>query len=83
MTDPRATIRTFILSEFMPGEPASSLTDDMPLRANGVMDSMGVVRLVDFLAETFGIEVQAPEVDVGGTGSVDAIVALVEEKRGG
>jgi acyl carrier protein len=83
MTDPRATIRTFILSEFMPGEPASNLTDDRALRSEGIVDSMGTMKLVQFLEETYGLSVEAHEVDDANLGSVDAIVAFVREKSAG
>lgn len=80
--DVRATVKAFILDQFLPGEDPEALTDDTPLVTAGIVDSMGALRLVAYLEETFGVRIQAHEVDVEHLNTLDAIAALVEAKRG-
>jgi acyl carrier protein len=80
MNDIKERIRQF-LAESLPGERPSNLHDDTPLRTSGKMDSMGVLRLVSFIEEAFGIEVEAYEVSVENFDRIEDIAAYVERKR--
>jgi acyl carrier protein len=80
--DVRATVKGFILDQFLPGEDPEALTDDTPLITAGIVDSMGALRLVAYLEETFGVRIQAHEVDVEHLNTLDSIAALIEGKRG-
>ncbi len=74
-------IREFILSEFLPGESPSNLRDDTPLRTSGILDSVATLRLVSFVEEEFGIEVEAHEAGVENFDRIEDITAFVERKR--
>jgi acyl carrier protein len=74
-------IRSFILAEFLPGESASNLKDDTPLRANGIIDSLGMIKLMSFLEQRFGIEVATRELKGGRFDRIESIAAFVNEKR--
>lgn len=78
----RQAVRTFLLEDPLQGEDPANLTDDLPLRTSGIVDSMGVIRLTGFLEERFGIRIEAHETGVENTETVNAIVAFVESKRG-
>ena len=84
MTDDeiRGAVRGFILEDALVGEDPANLTDDLPLRTSGIIDSMGVIRLTSFLEERLGIRVDAHETGVENTDTVNAIVALVTSKLG-
>jgi acyl carrier protein len=75
-------IRQYILSEFLPGEKPSNLRDDTPLRTSGILDSVATLRLVSFVEERYGIEVEAHEAGVENFDRIDAIAALVQSKGG-
>jgi acyl carrier protein len=77
------TIRTYILSEFLPGESESNLKDDTPLRTSGILDSMSTLNLVTFLEQTFGITIDAHETGVDNFDRIDTIAALVASKQAG
>jgi acyl carrier protein len=81
MGDVKATLRDFILSKFLPGEPAASLKDDAPLRSSGILDSMGTIQMVEFVESQFGLNVEAHEADEAHFGSIDRIEAFIERKR--
>ena len=78
----RDAVRGFLLEDALAGEDPANLTDDLPLRTSGIVDSMGVIRLTTFLEERFGIRVEAHETGVENTDTVNAIVAFVASKRG-
>jgi len=77
----KMTVRDFIVAQFLPGEDPESLTDDTLLVTDGVLDSLGSLRLVAFLDETYGITVEAHEVDVEHLDTLDLIADMVIEKK--
>jgi acyl carrier protein len=76
-------VRDFIVTQFLPGEDAESVTDQTELVTGGVLDSLGSLRLVAFLEERFGIKVEAHEVDVDHLDTLEAISTMVMAKRAG
>jgi acyl carrier protein len=83
MENMKEDLRQFILSEFLPGEKPSNLLDDTPLRTSGILDSMATLRLVDFVEERYGIQVQAHEASVDNFDSIDLISSFVQSKAAG
>ena len=75
-------IRQYILSEFLPGEKPSNLRDDTPLRTSGILDSVATLRLVTFVEERYGIEVEAHEASVDNFDSIGSIAAFIQSKGG-
>ncbi len=45
----KTTVKTFILSEYLPGEDPAALTDTTPLMTTGILDSIAVLKVVTFL----------------------------------
>jgi acyl carrier protein len=82
MTDNiEASLRQYILSQFLRGENASNLRDDTPLRSSGVLDSVATLRMVTFVEEQFGINVDAHEASVENFESINSMVAFVNSKK--
>jgi acyl carrier protein len=77
----REEIRQYILSEFLPGEKPANLRDDTPLRTSGVLDSVATLRMVSFVEERYGIQVEAHEAGVDNFDSIAAIAAFVQSKK--
>jgi len=75
-------LRQHILEEFLPGEKASNLKDDTPLRTSGILDSVATLQMVTFVEERYGIQVEAHEASVENFDTIDGIAALVESKKG-
>jgi acyl carrier protein len=76
----RAQIRDYIQQNFLFGDDDSSLDDAAPLMERGILDATGVVELVLFLEETYGIAVSESELEPEHFETVDAIVAFVAGK---
>jgi acyl carrier protein len=76
-------LRTYIVSAFLPGESPESLKDDTLLRTSGLMDSMGLLRLVGFVENQYGIELKAHDTSIENFDTIDAIADLIERKIAG
>ena len=81
-TDIERSLKGFILSEFLPGEDPSQLTDATPLISAGILDSIATLRLVAYLEKTFSIEMSAHETDAEHLDTVERIARLVRSKGG-
>jgi acyl carrier protein len=73
-------VKSYILTEFLPGEDPSELGDDTPLISGKVLDSIAALKLVGFLEARFGIEVEAHEADFDNLDSIGRIVRFVRSK---
>lgn len=74
-------LRQYILSEFLPGEFPANLKDDTPLRTSGVLDSIATLKLVTFVENSFGIEVEAHEAGVENFDCISDMTVFIEQKR--
>ena len=73
----RSTIRSFILSNFLPGEAPETLKDSTLLVTSGVITSLSMLELVAFLEEEFSFALQPEDIGVGHMDTVDLLVELV------
>ena len=83
MTDPqdiKTAVKSFILDEFLQGENPDELTDTTPLVSGGILDSLATLRLVTFVDETFGIQLEAHELTAEHLETLDKISALIASK---
>jgi acyl carrier protein len=78
--DIKQTVKQFILKEFLPGEDPANLTDSIDLVHQGIVDSLATLKLVGFLEEQFGIELQADDANPENLRTLPDIAALVERR---
>jgi len=81
MNDVKETVRQFVLTNYLPGESPANLKDDTPLRTSGILDSLATLRLVGFIEEEYGIELDAYETADDNFDRIEDIAALIERKR--
>ena len=74
-------IREYVLEEFAKTKGIDHITDQEVLTKNGVIDSMGIFRLVAFLEEEFNVRVGDEEITHDNLESIDAIERLVIAKK--
>ncbi len=79
--DMRLTLRAYILDSFLMSEDDSALEDGQSLLDTGVIDSTGVLELIQYLEETFGIAVDDDELVPENLDSVNNLVAFVGRKQ--
>jgi acyl carrier protein len=75
-------IKGYIFAEFLPGVTSGQLADDYDLVANGVIDSLGLLRVVSWLENRFDIPMDEVDISEQDFVSVDAICAFVERTVG-
>jgi acyl carrier protein len=73
-------IREFVVANFLFGQDASQLADDHSFLENGIIDSTGVLELVGFLEQHFGIAVADRELLPENLDSVRNAAAFVTQK---
>jgi len=76
----KEAVRRFILTNFYVADPAA-LTDDGSLLDRGIIDSTGVLEVITFIENTFGIKVADEEMLPENLDTIDRIAAFVERKR--
>ena len=81
MDETTAKIKQFIVDEFMPDVPVEDLDDDFDLLTGGVVDSLGLLKVVAWLEDEFDIGVGGSELGPDSFRTVAAIKAFVDQSR--
>jgi acyl carrier protein len=81
MDETTAKIKAFIVEEFMPDVPVEELEDDFDLLTGGVVDSLGLLKVVAWLEDEFDIGVDDSELGPESFRTVAAIKAFVDQAR--
>ena len=74
--------RQYIRDNFLYTRPDYQLDESEPLMEAGVIDSMGVMELLDFIQEEFGVVVEDDEITEENLGTLGAIARYVSSKQG-
>ncbi len=74
------TFRNFIIENFL-FEEDDNLKEDTSFLENGVIDSTGVLELVMFIEETYGISVEDDEIVPENLDSISKIAEYVQRKQ--
>jgi acyl carrier protein len=82
-TEIEAPIRAFIASNLLYSSEGFTHSDEVSLLREGIIDSLGVVELVEFLQGHFGIKVEQQEVRPDNFDSVANMAAYVRRKKSG
>jgi acyl carrier protein len=73
-------IRNFIVATFLFGQGGDQIADGDSLLDKGVIDSTGVLELVNFIGEKFGIKVADEELTADNFDSIRKLAAFVQRK---
>ena len=71
------SVRAFIVENFLFGDATQAPADDASLIENDVIDSTGVLELVAFVEERFGIAMADADIVPANLDSLDRIAAFV------
>ncbi len=71
-------VREFVEAKFRPRRNGRAFDDDTPLFSSGIVDSFGVLELIAFLEETFGVEIDTNAHEVRDFDTVRKIAGLVQ-----
>lgn len=73
-------IRAFVISNFYVADPPS-LQDEASLLDHGIIDSTGVLEVISFIEDTFGIKVEDREMLPDNLDSIDRIAKFISRKK--
>lgn len=74
----REVIARFIADEFLPDTEAKDIPDDLNLMDAGIVDSLGLLRIVAFLEEELGVVIEPEAMVPENLNSIQAILDLTQ-----
>ncbi len=75
-------LREFILEAFLFGDESELFEDGDSFMAKGIIDSTGVLELVSFLEEKYGVTVDDEEMVPANLDSLDNLATFIARKKG-
>ncbi|MFC1514902.1 acyl carrier protein [Candidatus Omnitrophota bacterium] len=72
-------LKAFIVEHFLYGE--QDIGYDVSLFETGLIDSLGFLKLLAFIGESFGVSIAMSEVEVERFGTINKICAFVSQKQ--
>ena len=70
-------LKSFIVGELLEGE-GEDLTENTQLLSTGIVNSMSIVRICQFIGERFNVEIPPEKMTPGNFSTIAAIAALVQ-----
>lgn len=77
----QSEIRKFIVDNFLFGQEDEQLTSETSLLQSGTIDSTGVLELVMFVEENYGIKIQDDELLPENLDSIQNVAEFVNRKQ--
>ena len=74
-------IREFILEQF-PLARRRPLSDDDSLLESGIVDSLGILEIVNFVTEQFGVEITDEDLQPENFDSITSLTEFIETRQG-
>lgn len=78
----KSEIRAFIVDNFLFGQDGGRLTDDQSFLEGGIIDSTGLLELVGFIEQQYGILVEDRELVPENLDSLHNVSEFVARKQG-
>jgi acyl carrier protein len=76
----RQALRSFILTNFLPGEDPTTLEDSTLLVSSGVIASLSLLELSTFIEEEFSVTLHPQDLGTEHMDSIDLLVALIAKR---
>lgn len=81
--DQKQTLKDFISQELLDGTNPVPLADDQDLLLSGLVDSLGVVRMINFIEQTMDVVIPPQDVTLENFQTVDNIVRYLQQRSPG
>lgn len=78
---PVSEVKKFIAKNFLFSDDADAVREDQSLMSSGTLDSTGILELIMFVEERFGLKVADEEMLPENFDSVNAIASFIARKR--
>ncbi len=76
-------LRIFILENYLFTEDQTELDNEQSFLDSGILDSMGILELINFLDESFSISVKGSEMIPDNLDSINKLLVFLEKKTDG
>jgi acyl carrier protein len=77
----RDKLHQYVLSTFLPGEPAESLESQTPLISSGIIDSLAVLDMVTYIEKAFAVRLEQEDLGRERLDTIELIEAVILERR--
>jgi len=74
-------LRDYVVEELMTDKPSEPIDENDNLLSSGALDSMGLLQLVAFIEDKWGVSISSDEFHPDNFQSLRAIANLIEKKR--
>ena len=81
MSDIKTDIKEYIVENFLFGDTETAIADDGSFMENGILDSTGILELIMYLENTFGIQVDDEEIVPENLDSLDKLESFINKKK--
>ena len=81
MSDFKAKLKEFIMTEVNPDLNLETIEDDEPLLDSEIVDSLGILKIMAFMDEEFEIDLSAEEIQRENFVTVTSICNLAEQNK--
>lgn len=82
MDDISEQIKHYILTDIASDLSITELEDDEPLIESGIIDSLGILKILAFLDESLGLDLSSDQVKMENFKSIKTIREMVERQKG-
>jgi acyl carrier protein len=76
----QSRIRDYVCENFLYTNPDAQLQLNEPLIGSGIVDSMGVMELIEFIQSEFGVTIDDGEITEENLGTLAAITGFIVSK---
>lgn len=76
----REKITRFINNEFLDNSESENIPDDLDLIESGIVDSLGILRIVVFLEEELNVVIEPEQMVPKNMSSIGAILRLIDSE---
>jgi acyl carrier protein len=75
-------VKTYILENYLFTDDDSQLSDNDSFLEKGILDSTGILEVIYFIEDEYGIKVEDDEMIPENLDSVESLVVFVQHKQG-
>ncbi len=76
----KESIKNYVVTELVNDQQHSNLGDSDQLIESGIIDSLGIMKLIGFLEDNLSVQIDDMELVPENFSTIDAIASLVEKK---
>ncbi|RYY74321.1 MAG: acyl carrier protein [Gammaproteobacteria bacterium] len=80
LEEARQKLRHFILENYLFTDDQAALKDEDSFLDGGILDSMGILELIEHLDESFGIKVEGDELVPDNLDSINSLIKFISTK---